>query len=50
MGLATSKDQNPKVLKGFTAEVGCFGMSRPPAYSFCGYLRSTSICCGHEIL
>ena len=19
------------------------------AYSFCGYLRSTSICCGHEI-
>ena len=28
----------------------CFGISRPPTYSFCGYLRSTSICCGHEIL
>ena len=39
-----------KVLRGFTAEVRCYGMSRPPAYSFCGYLRSTSICCGHEIL
>ena len=39
-----------KVLKGFTAEVICFGMPRPPACFFCGYLKSTSICCGHEIL
>ena len=54
MGPATSKDikslNERKVLRGFTAEVRCFGMSRPPVYSFCGYLRSTSICCGHEIL
>ena len=55
MGLTTAKDYNHRMQERFLEvsqrKLGVSAcMSRSPAYSFCGYLRSSSICCGHEIL